>query len=296
MALTGQSLRGYDVLELLGEGSYGSVYRSYAPHLGGDVALKHIEIDDEISPAYLRRFDEEANDISSLRHPHIVTVYESWREPQYIIHIMQFVNGGTLDDRITAGPTPLPQAVQYIHDIAEALQYAHTHGIVHRDVKPKNILLDTDGVAYLADFDIAKSFKRVSEQTRTMGTLGTPAYAAPEQTMKDYPVGPHTDIFALGIVAYQLLTGKHPYHGSTSIQLQLKLIREPMPSITKDVPDLPIALDAVLAKAAAKRAPDRYASALEFAEDLAAAAGLRPPGAGHAPNADGTFNNDGFSG
>jgi WD40 repeat protein/energy-coupling factor transporter ATP-binding protein EcfA2 len=197
-----------------------------------------------------------------------VPLYDYWRDPQGAYLIMRLMKGGSLEAVMHAnGSLEGADAARLVDQIASALDTAHQQGVVHRDLKPANILLDEDGNAYLSDFGIAKELGAEAEVTQTGAILGTPAYITPEQ-VQSRSVSPQTDIYALGVMLYELFVGDHPFPEATSAELVVKHLQEPLPYVRECCPDLPAALDGVIQKATAKDPSDRYATASALAEDL----------------------------
>jgi hypothetical protein len=261
------TIKGYDLLELIGEGSYGAVYRARQPVVDRDVAIKIILPEYANQPDFIRRFESEAQLVAQLEHLHIVPLYDYWREPNGAYLVMRLMKGGSLENLLEARAIPLQEAYQLLEQIVFALDAAHRKGVVHRDLKPANILLDEDGNAYLSDFGIAKALGIESGITLTGAIVGTPAYITPEQ-VHSQPVSPQTDIYSLGVVLYAILTGKHPFPESSSGELLVKHVTTPLPSITQSQPDLSPELDSVIQRATAKDPVDRYPDVLALLADF----------------------------
>ncbi|HSH77747.1 MAG TPA: protein kinase, partial [Herpetosiphonaceae bacterium] len=204
-----------------------------------------------------------------LEHPHIVPLYDYWRDPSGAYLVMRYLRSGSLQDRLAQGPLPPEQVLQVLEQVGAGLAVAHRQAVVHRDLKPGNILLDDDGNAYLADFGIAKDVATVNPllQTTHEGMLGSPAYSAPEQ-IRDEAVTPRTDIYSLGIVLYEMLAGRHPFTGKTPGEVLVQHLQEPLPRLNGDRPDLPPALDDIIRRATAKQPGERYADVLSLLTDL----------------------------
>jgi serine/threonine protein kinase len=269
-SLIGQSLGRYQVLEQLGEGGMATVYKGYDTLLERFVAIKVIRTD-QFAPSMLaemmKRFEREAKALAKLSHPNIVHVhdYGEYEGAPYLV--MEYLPSGTLQQNSPA-PMPWQQALHILLPIAQALAYAHAHNIVHRDIKPGNILLTENGLPMLSDFGIAKILESNSAGTLTgAGTsIGTPEYMAPEQWTGQ--AGPQSDIYSLGVVLYELVTGRKPYTADTPVGVMLKQVREPLPAPRQFVPDLPEGLEKVLFKALEKQPEDRYQSMDAFAAAL----------------------------
>jgi eukaryotic-like serine/threonine-protein kinase len=260
--LIGQSLGRYRILEQLGEGGMATVYRGYDTRLERDVAIKVIRVD-QFSPASLERvlarFEREAKSLARLSHPNIVKVHDFGEHEGSPYLVLEYVPGRTLKEKVGT-PMPWQQAIHLLLPVAQALAYAHEHGIIHRDVKPSNILLTEKGQPMLSDFGVAKILEG-EETTFLTGTgmgIGTPEYMAPEQWTGQ--TVPASDIYALGVVVYELVTGRKPYTADTPAAILLKQATEPLPRPKGLVPDLPDAVEKVLLKALAKHPEDRYES------------------------------------
>ena len=272
--LTGKTLGAYRVLEPLGRGGMAEVYKGYHPLLDRYVALKVLHAHFSADLQFQERFQREAASVARLRHANIVQVHDFGVQDSITFMAMEYVQGITLKERLVglrAGGQKMPivEAATIAREVAAALDHAHAHGLVHRDVKPANILL-RDGSddyparqAILTDFGIAKILEGV-QLTATGMSMGTPDYMAPEQVSGD-PVGAQTDVYALGVVYFELLTNVLPFSADTPIAVLLKHMSDEPPSPRLLVPDLPATLDEVLHRALAKKPRERYASAGEFA-------------------------------
>jgi serine/threonine protein kinase len=264
--LTGQSLGRYHILEQLGEGGMATVYKAYDTRLERNVAVKVIRVD-QFAPTLLdnilKRFDGEAKVVASLIHPNIVGVidYGEFEGSPYMV--MPYLPGGSLVQRL-GQPLPWQEAIKLVLPIAEALDYAHNQNIIHRDVKPSNILLTQRGQPMLTDFGIAKILESEAAKNLTgtgMG-IGTPEYMAPEQWTGKACL--QSDLYSLGVVLYELVTGKKPYTADTPAAIMLKQANDPLPRPRQFVSNLPEAFEKVLFKALAKRPEDRYQNMSEF--------------------------------
>jgi serine/threonine protein kinase len=267
--LIGKDLGRYHILEHLGEGGMATVYKAYDTRLERDVAVKIIRTElfgSAVLERLLKRFEREAKTLARLTHPNIVGVieYGEFEGSPYLV--MPYLPGGTLKQRL-GRPMPWQEAVRLLLPIAQALEYAHEHNIVHRDIKPSNILLAEKGQPMLSDFGIAKILK--NEETGLTSTgmgIGTPEYMAPEQWTG--MAGPLADLYSLGVVLYELVTGHKPYTADTPAAIMLKQATDPLPRPRQFAPDLPEALEKVLFKALAKQPEDRYQSMGEFTNAL----------------------------
>src|SRR6266581_4871874 len=259
----------YELLEEIGRGGQGVVYRARQKSLNRTVALKVIGLGYWATEAHLKRFRREAESAASLEHPCIVPIHEVGERDGSCYFSMKFIEGGQLDEEVRRTPMSIRQAVELITKVARTVHYAHEHHILHRDIKPGNILLDQQGEPHLTDFGLARLVETESTVTRTMEVLGTPSYMAPEQAAgNNAVVTSPTDIYGLGAVLYQLLTAHAPFAGGTTYEtIRLVLDTEPRqprllnPKIDRD-------LNTICLKCLEKDPKCRYASALALAEDL----------------------------
>jgi serine/threonine protein kinase/Flp pilus assembly protein TadD len=259
----------YELLEEIGRGGQGVVFRARQKSLNRTVALKVISLGQWASKAHLKRFRLEAEAAARLEHPGIVPIHEVGERDGSCYFSMKFIEGGQLDEVVRRAPLSIRQAAELIAKVARTVHYAHEHGILHRDIKPGNILLDQKGEPHLTDFGLARLVETESTMTRTLDVLGTPSYMAPEQAMGDNAaVGSVTDVYGLGAVLYQLLTGQPPFAGGATYEtIKLLLDTEPKqprllnPKIDRD-------LSTICLKCLEKDPKRRYSSALALAEDL----------------------------
>ena len=265
MNLIGQNLGNYQITGFLGEGGMASVYRAHQAAIKRDVAIKLIKVGMGDQAQFMQRFAREAQTVAALNHPHIVKVFDYGQEGDLAYLVMELQPGGSLANLIEAGQIPTARIAAILDQVASALDYAHRQGIVHRDLKPQNILLDPDGNAILTDFGIAKLLNvSTASLTQSGVAIGTPTYMAPEQ-WQGLPVDGRTDIYALGVVLYQMLSGQLPFQGDTPFSVMHKHIYDTPPSVISDRPQLPPAVDQVLRTALAKSPDDRYKTAGEMA-------------------------------
>jgi len=259
----------YELLEEVGRGGQGVVFRARQKSLNRTVALKVISLGQWASTAHLKRFRREAEAAASLDHPSIVPIYEVGERDGSCYFSMKFVEGGQLDEVVRRKPMSIRQAAELITKVARTVHYAHEHGIVHRDIKPGNILLDVKGEPHLTDFGLARLIETESAMTRTMEVLGTPSYMAPEQAVGNnaQPISA-TDVYGLGAVLYQLLTDHPPFAGGTTFEtIKLLLDTEPQqPRLWNRKIDRE--LSTICLKCLEKDPKRRYPSALALAEDL----------------------------
>ncbi len=273
--LTGQVLGPYRLEELIGRGGMATVYRAHQTSMQRDVAIKVMAPHLAGSPEFVARFEREARVIARLQHPHILPVIDFGQADGYIYLVMRLVQGGVLGDKLRQ-PLSLSQVARFLEQIASALEYAHKQGVVHRDLKPTNVLLDKEDNVYLTDFGIAKMIAGTTtgmSLTATGNVMGTPAYMAPEQWRSE-PVDARTDIYALGIMLYEMLLGALPFQSDTPFGLMYKHFDQPPPPPRVLHPDLPLAVEQVVLRALAKQPDARYSSAQQMAADFAEA--LRP--------------------
>lgn len=252
---SGQRVRSYTLVQLAGVGGFGAVYQARQAGVERDVAVKIIRPQFAGQLAFIRAFEREAQLVARLEHPHIVPLYDYWRDPSGAYLVMRWMQGGTLASALRNAPGPLDVALRRFEQIAAALAFAHGRGVVHRDLKPANVLLDAEGNAVLADFGIASDS---GDPSNTGPALFSPGYAAPEQ-MRAQPVTPQADIYSLGVTLYELLVGARAFSGTTPHELVQQQLAGPPPSLLARRPELPPALDAVIAQALAEEPPRRFA-------------------------------------
>ncbi|MEW6577738.1 MAG: protein kinase [Chloroflexota bacterium] len=262
--LISQTLGNYEIVSKLGKGGMATVYRARQVTMQRDVAIKVMSADLAADPEFVARFEREAHVIARLEHPRILPVHDFGHEGELFYLVMRLIEGESLYYRLKRGPLPLKTAARLIGQIGEALDYAHAEGVIHRDLKPNNILIDQWDNLYLMDFGLAKMMASAQSLTQSGTVLGTPAYMAPEQ-WRGEPVDARTDVYALGIILYEMVAGRTPFESDTPFTLMYKHINDAPPPLRDALPDLPEQVEAVILKALAKNPDDRYQSAGDMA-------------------------------
>jgi serine/threonine-protein kinase len=263
----------YEVIDRLGRGGMAEVYRALHSQLNRYVAIKVLHPFLADDPEFKNRFANEAQNIARLKHQHIVQVYDFETDPETETYymVMELVEGPTLKEVInrlaeSGERLPLSEALRIIREAASALAYAHSQGMIHRDVKPANLMLDRDNRVVLTDFGIAKIVTGV-QFTASGGMVGTPAYMSPEQGLGEAG-DERSDLYSLGVIFYQLVTGRLPYDAETTVAVILKHLNDPIPATRALFPEIPPDVDAVIARLMAKDANARYQTAQELIADL----------------------------
>jgi len=272
----------YQIIRPLGSGGMADVYLARDTSLGREVAVKSPKVEG-LSAEVMARFDVEARAVARLEHPAIVPLYEYGRTGGRPYLVMRHMRGGSLADRIARGPLALRDALPIIERIATALDHAHAHHIIHRDVKPGNILFDESGQAFLSDFGIARLQGEGTRLTATGMAPATLAYASPEQVLGHSTLSGRSDNYSLGVVLYEMLTGELPYRADSGLQQAMQHVNAPIPDIRARRPDLPPAIQNVINRALAKDPAHRYPTAAALAADLRRLSTGRPPARGAAP-------------
>jgi len=260
----GQTLGPYRIINQVGQGGMATVYKAYQPSMDRNVAIKVLPRQLAETREFTARFQQEARIIARLEHPHILPVFDYGESEGITYFVMRYLEAGTLKNRMEAGSLSFNQIDRLFTQLAEALEYAHSQGIVHRDLKPANALVDERGNLFLTDFGIAKLLESASPRlTQTDAIMGTPAYISPEQA-RAQSVDRRSDIYSLGIILYEMVTGRVPFIADTPLAVILKHISDPLPlpSIVKS--DIPESIENVILKALAKDPADRYDTAAEF--------------------------------
>ena len=254
--LTGTRLAQYEIVERLGGGGMAVVYRAVQQPLGREVALKALSSELFQDEGFVKRFETEAKTLAKLDHPNILPIYDFEVIDGNAFLTMPLIRGGTLRDILNRGPMDPLTAWRYLREIGDGLQHAHDAGIVHRDLKPTNVLIHQDGRAMLADFGLARGAGQPTHLTTIGLAIGTPGYMAPEQVM-GRDVDRRADIYSLGVLTFEMLTGRLPYVGSNRMEVAYATVNSPIPSAVKINPKLPDELDALLTKVLAKEPGDR---------------------------------------
>jgi eukaryotic-like serine/threonine-protein kinase len=256
----------YELEKLVGSGGMSNVFRAHDRLLERTVALKILHEQYTRDDDYVERFRREARAVAKLAHPNIVTVIDRGEQDGRQFIVFEYVDGQNLKDLTRNGPLEVRDAIGLTLQVARALSFAHSRGLVHRDVKPQNVLLNEDGQAKVTDFGIARSLD-VQGVTQTGTVLGTSDYIAPEQA-RGQKVDPKTDIYSLGAVLYELLVGEVPFSGDNFVAVAMRHVNEPVPSVLEDRPDCPARLDLAVQRAMAKDPDDRFGSMDEFVAEL----------------------------
>lgn len=273
--MLGTRLGSYEIIEEVGRGGMARVFRAYQPSVDRYVAIKVIEKNLSNDPLGVERFQREARLIARLEHVHILPVYDfdGANVPPYIV--MRYLDGGTLKDILTRGQLPLSDIAYLFRQIASALDYAHRQGIIHRDIKPSNIMIDREGNAFVSDFGIARVVTTSGEHSSTASgvIVGTPDYMAPEQVMGSTSIDQRADVYALGVMLFQMVANQLPFEGDSAFDLMMKHMNAPVPSAVALNPALPDDIDLILTRAMEKDPAERYPSVAMLASDVLALAG-----------------------
>lgn len=267
----------YEVIEHIGSGGMAHVYLAQDPYMKRKVAIKLLPKAMTFAPDFRTRFEREAQIIAELDHPCIVPVYDFGYHDDQPYIVMRYLSGGSLKDLIEeTGPLTLQEAAGVMERMASALDEAHRKGIIHRDFKPHNILIDRAGETFLADFGLVK----IASQTRMTSAnfiTGTPAYVSPEQVYGQREIDHRADVYSMGVTLFEMLVGQPPYQDDEPTRLLMKHVLEPVPRLSRSLPDAPPEVEAVIVKAMAKDPDQRYRTAGEFSAALNATSGWWGP-------------------
>ena len=263
----------YEITSILGKGAMGIVYKALDPDINREVAIKTIRFDliSEVTEKedLMKRFMREAQAAGKLEHPHIITVYDVAREEDLTYIVMQYIEGESLQAKIASHEEySIGYIIGLMNNLCEALDYAHQNGVIHRDIKPANILIDREGKPFLVDFGVARV--ETSTLTQTGTTVGTPSYMSPEQVIGK-AVDKRSDVFSLGVILYELITGRRPFEGDNITTVIYKIVNEDPSSPSELKKGLPVGFEHVILKALAKNPENRYTSCQEFAAEIKAA-------------------------
>lgn len=259
----GQMLGQYQITSQIGKGGMATVYKAYQVTMDRYVALKVVSGQVMDDPNFIKRFHQEARLIAKLEHPHILPVHDFGEADGTPYMVMRFLEAGTLTELIEAGQMQLPEIDRIFTQLTEALEYAHENGVIHRDIKPSNAMLDRRGTVFLTDFGIAKMVEGSPGLTATGAITGTPSYMSPEQA-QGHAVDQRSDIYSLGVVLFEMLTGRVPFEAETPMAVLFKQILDPPPPLSTVRADLPYTLEIVLLKALSKKPEDRFSSMGSF--------------------------------
>ncbi|MBI5350941.1 MAG: protein kinase [Chloroflexi bacterium] len=259
----GQQIGPYRIINQIGQGGMATVYKAYHAAMDRYIALKVLPSQLAQNKEFVKRFEQEARTIAKLEHAHILPVYDYGEQEGITYLVMRYLDAGTLKEKIQSGTLSLNDIDRYFSQLASALAYAHEMNVIHRDIKPSNAMVNSRGELFLTDFGIAKLLESTAQFTATGAITGTPAYMSPEQAQGD-KLDARSDIYSLGIVLYEMVTGKVPFEAETPLAVILKQINAPLPPPTSLRADLDPEIEKVLLKALAKNREDRFATCDEF--------------------------------
>src|SRR5580765_8582185 len=266
MAEIPKTIGKYEIIEMVGRGGMGVLYRARDPMLERDVALKMMLVDFTLDQSARERFQREAKAVARLQHRNVVTIHELGEHDGAPYIVMEFLSGNDLENLLVGSkPMTLAEKLDVAIQLCEGLGYAHEQGIVHRDIKPSNVRVLEDGTVKILDFGIAKF--AVSSVTRSGTVMGTASYMSPEQIMGQAVDG-RADLFSAGVLLFELLAGKKPFQGEQATAVVYQIMHVEPPTVRSVVPALPEALDEIVSRALQKNADDRYSRASEMASDL----------------------------
>lgn len=256
----------YIVKSELGRGGMATVYRAFDPRFDREVAIKVLPREMLHDPQFRSRFEREIKLVAALEHPSIVPVYDVGEEDGQPYFVMRYMGGGSLSDLIQKGGFSIQDTARIVEKVAQGLAYAHRKGVIHRDLKPDNILFDDNGEPFISDFGVAK-LSEASGSLTGSGIIGTPAYMSPEQA-QGTEVDSRSDVYGLGVIVYQMLSGQQPYSADTPMGVVVKHITEPVPEILSVDPNLPTEVDTIIRTAMAKDKTKRYETTIDLAKAL----------------------------
>lgn len=267
---SGKMLGPYEIIEKIGEGGMGKVFKAYHPELGKPVAIKVMHDSDKVSEKEKKRFLAEAQNTAQLRHPNIVMVYNAGHDEGKDYIVMDFIAGETLSHVLKRRELSAKKALELMKEIALAIDYAHQQNIIHRDLKPENVMIETaTGRPIIMDFGLAKNVKRSKGLTKSGEVFGTPQYMAPEQAYGNVrEISPRTDVYALGAMLYEMLTGMPAVKGDTPVNIMLNIINDEVIPLRRRNPKIHADVETICLKALEKEPKHRYPSAAAFAEDI----------------------------
>ena len=254
----GENIGPYQLLEKIGEGGMGTVFKAYHPSLDRYVAVKLIHPAHREDQTFVARFQREARLVAKLEHPHIVPIHDYSEYEKVAYLVMKFIEGNTLKDRLARGPLNFYETLQVVDSVGSALAYAHNQGMLHRDIKPSNVLLGKNGVMYLVDFGLARIAQSDASALSSESNLGTPHYISPEQALGKHGLDKRTDIYSFGVMLYELIVGQAPFAAKTGYAIIHDHIYTPPPSPRTLNPQLSESVEQVLLKALAKDPNDRF--------------------------------------
>ncbi len=276
--LTGKQFGPYQITAPLGEGGMAAVYKAYQPAMERYVAVKVLARQLAESEEFVSRFQREAILLAQLQHPHILPVFDYGQSEGYAYIVMPFLQGGTLADLLKNRRLSLVEVGQIMTQLGDALGYAHARGMIHRDVKSSNVLIDERSNCLLTDFGLARMMEASTGKLTSAGAvMGTPAYMSPEQGT-GAPLDARSDLYSLGIIFYEMLTGRVPYTAHTPIAIVFKQVNDPLPPPREFAPNLSDAVERVLIKSLAKKPEDRYQTAEDFVRAVQQAIPVNPSG------------------
>lgn len=264
----GKTLGSYQLVEQIGQGGMATVFKAYQPSMDRYVAVKILPSHFTQDATFVARFTQEARVLARLEHPHILPVYDYGEQEGITYLVMRYIEAGTLHDLLMQhGTLTLHEIARLMGQVGRALGYAHEQGVIHRDIKPSNVLIDPQGNAFLTDFGIAKIVAGTANYTGTGAVIGTPAYMAPEQGLGK-PLDARCDIYALGVMLYEMVTGQVPFDAETPLAVMMKHVYDPLPLPRFVRPDIPEVIERIILKALAKLPEDRFETTEQMVETL----------------------------